>query len=56
MSNKLIREELEQIFGHICMLHEGLKITGYTKSKVNYNGKSIQNQNDISHHTNQNGY
>lgn len=49
MSNKLIREELEQIFGHICMLHEGLKITGYNKSKVNYKGKSIQNQLTLHH-------
>ena len=27
--NKKVREQLEQIYGKTCMLHEGLKIKGY---------------------------
>ena len=47
--NRQVREELERIYGHICMLHQGLKINGYSKSKVNYKGKSIQSQLTLHH-------
>lgn len=47
--NKIIREKLEQIYGHICMMHEGLKIKGYSKSKINYSGKAIRNQLTLHH-------
>ena len=42
--NKIVREELEKIYGHICMLHEGLNIKGYSKSKIKYTGKAIERQ------------
>lgn len=42
--NREVREELERIYGHICMMHEGLHINGYRKTKTNYKGKSIANQ------------
>lgn len=48
-SNKAVREKLERIYGHICMLHEGLKINGYSKSKVRYKGKSIEQQLTLHH-------
>ena len=43
------REELERIYGHICMLHQGLNIKGYSKSKVKYVGKSIERQLTLHH-------
>lgn len=48
-SNKSVREELEKIYGRKCMLHEGLKINGYSKSKVKYSGKSIEQQLTLHH-------
>ena len=48
-NNKAVREKLERIYGHICMLHEGLKINGYSKSKVRYKGKSIEQQLTLHH-------
>ena len=48
-SNKEVREELERIYGSICMLHEGLHINGYKKIKHNYRGKSIANQLTLHH-------
>lgn len=42
--NQATREELERIYGSICMLHQGLHINGYKKTKNNYKGKSIANQ------------
>lgn len=47
--NKIIRERLEEIYGHICMMHEGLKINGYKKSKVRYTGKAIERQLTLHH-------
>ena len=47
--NRQIREKLEEIYGHTCMLHQGLKINGYSKSKVNYAGKSIEKQLTLHH-------
>ena len=47
--NRVVREELERIYGHKCMLHEGLKIKGYSKSKANYKGKSILKQLTLHH-------
>lgn len=47
--NKRIREELERIYGKKCMLHEGLKIKGFSKSKISYSGKSIRNQLTLHH-------
>lgn len=49
MSNKTIREELERIYGRKCMLHEGLNIRGYSKTKTNYTGKSILMQLTLHH-------
>ena len=49
MSNKSVREELEKIYGRICMLHKGLKINGYSKSKVKYKGRSIERQLTLHH-------
>lgn len=48
-SNKAVREELERIYGHICMMHEGLKIKGYKKTIKRYKGKSIANQLTLHH-------
>lgn len=48
-SNRKIREELEKIYGHKCMLHEGLRIKGYSHSKINYSGKSIAMQLTLHH-------
>ena len=42
--NQATREELERIYGSICMLHQGLHINGYKKTKTNYKGKSIAKQ------------
>lgn len=47
--NKQVREELEKIYGHICMMHEGLKIKGYSKSKADYKGKAIMKQLTLHH-------
>lgn len=47
--NKQVREELERIYGHICMMHEGLKINGYSKAKTNYTGRAIQKQLTLHH-------
>lgn len=49
MSNKTVREELERIYGRKCMLHEGLNIRGYSKTKTNYTGKSILMQLTLHH-------
>ena len=49
MKNKSVREQLERIYGRRCMLHQGLKINGYSKSKVNYKGKSIEQQLTLHH-------
>jgi len=43
-SNKTVREELEKIYGEKCMMHEGLKISGYKYCKVKYKGKAIEKQ------------
>ena len=48
-NNKKTRELLEEKYGHICMLHEGLKINGYSRSKINYKGKSIEQQLTLHH-------
>lgn len=48
-SNKVVREELERMYGHICMMHEGLHIDGYKKAKCNYKGKSIAKQLTLHH-------
>lgn len=48
-SNKSVREELERIYGSICMMHEGLHINGYKKTKTNYKGKSIAKQLTLHH-------
>lgn len=48
-SNKHIREQIEKIYGKKCMLHEGLKINGYSLSKMNYKGKSIEQQLTLHH-------
>lgn len=47
--NTRIREALERIYGKKCMLHEGLKINGYSKSKTNYKGTSIAMQLTLHH-------
>lgn len=47
--NTRIREALEKIHGKKCMLHEGLKIKGYLKTKTNYTGKSIAMQLTLHH-------
>jgi len=47
--NKIVREELEKIYGHICMLHDGLNIKGYSKSKIKYTGKAIERQLTLHH-------
>lgn len=47
--NTKIREALEKIYGKKCMLHEGLNIRGYSKSKTNYKGKSIEMQLTLHH-------
>ena len=49
MSNKSVREELEQIYGRQCMMHKGLKINGYSKSKCRYSGKAIEQQLTLHH-------
>ena len=48
-NNKVVREKLEKIYGKKCMLHEGLKIKGYSKSKINYHGKAIRDQLTLHH-------
>lgn len=48
-SNKIVREKLEKMYGKICMMHQGLKIKGYSKSKVNYTGKAIERQLTLHH-------
>ena len=48
-SNRAVRQELERIYGHICMMHEGLHINGYKKTKTNYKGRSIANQLTLHH-------
>ena len=47
--NKIVREELERIYGNICMMHEGLRIKGYSKSKIDYKGKAIARQLTLHH-------
>ena len=47
--NKKVREELERIYGKICMLHEGLKIKGYKYCKARYSGKSLEKQLTLHH-------
>ena len=47
--NKKVREQLEQIYGKTCMLHEGLKIKGYKYCKAKYTGKSIEKQLTLHH-------
>lgn len=47
--NKKIREQLERIYGRQCMLHKGLRIKGYSKSKIDYKGKSIREQLTLHH-------
>ena len=47
--NKKIREQLERIYGAQCMLHKGLHIKGYSKSKIDYKGRSIREQLTLHH-------
>ena len=47
--NTKVREMLEKIYGKRCMLHEGLKINGYSLSKMRYKGKSIEQQLTLHH-------
>ena len=42
--NKKVREQLEQMYGKICMMHEGLHIKGYKYCKARYSGKSLEKQ------------
>ena len=47
--NKKTREKLEAIYGKQCMLHKGLNIKGYSKSKINYSGRAIREQLTLHH-------
>lgn len=49
--NKKVREQLEQMYGKICMLHEGLHIKGYKYCKARYSGKSLEKQLTLHHIT-----
>lgn len=48
-NNKVVRQKLEAIYGKKCMMHEGLKIKGYSKSKINYTGRAIRDQLTLHH-------
>ena len=47
--NKTVREKLEKIYGKQCMMHKGLNIKGYSKSKINYSGRAIREQLTLHH-------
>lgn len=47
--NKRTREKLEAIYGKQCMLHKGLNIKGYSKSKISYSGRAIREQLTLHH-------
>ena len=47
--NKTVREKLEKIYGKQCMLHKGLNIKGYSKSKIDYHGRAIREQLTLHH-------
>lgn len=47
--NKKVREDLEAIYGKICMMHQGLHIKGYKYCKARYSGKSLEKQLTLHH-------
>ena len=48
-NKKKTREKLEAIYGKQCMMHKGLHIKGYSKSKINYSGRAIREQLTLHH-------